>query len=164
MCKIKLYFTVLLFFFYLKKKLQNMAAQLLWRYLTREEIIALNRETDGRGIIMNESNLQNAVTLPGFGFGGHDANPTVEEKVFVLARAISQGHPFQDGNKRTATNAVRLFLRHNDLMFQEREEQPTLQQLVNRLVDENPISKRDFINAIQNRIGPFIMKLLNNQE
>lgn len=141
-----------------------MAAPRVWRYLTRQEIIDLNRQTDGGGRVLNEGNLDAAVRRPSEGFYGRDTFPTAAEKVYAIVEAISQGHPFQNGNKRTATNAVRLFLGHNNLMFQEIPGQPTLIELTNSLADARPMSKRDFVAAITPRIVPLVMKLIDDKE
>jgi death on curing protein len=44
-------------------------------------------------------------------FGGHDPHPDPFEKAAMLLRGITQGHPFNDGNKRTGFLMAAYYLR-----------------------------------------------------
>ncbi|HLA45582.1 MAG TPA: type II toxin-antitoxin system death-on-curing family toxin, partial [Aggregatilineales bacterium] len=44
---------------------------------------------------------------------GSDAYPSIFEKAAALLDSLSRNHPFVDGNKRTATAALILFLDEN---------------------------------------------------
>ena len=56
----------------------------------------------GRGGPVREQGLVEQVVGAAFqGFGGHDPHPGPFDKAAMLLRGITQGHPFEDGNKRT---------------------------------------------------------------
>lgn len=53
-------------------------------------------------------------------YGGSDPHPTVFDKAGMLLRGITQGHPFNDGNKRTGFLIAAYFLELSDYPFPER--------------------------------------------
>lgn len=87
------------------------------RYPTRSDIAALHDkvllEGGGERGILFEGNLEFAV-----------ARMRLPKGVFTSAahpmRDLLVGHPFLDGNKRTATSSVALFLRMNGYAFRIR--------------------------------------------
>jgi len=86
-------------------------------YLTKEEIQNINkkymRESNETHHITSEGNLEEAINGPKKYFMGHELNATIGEKVFVIANSIARGHAFGEGNKRTATECVEIFLKKN---------------------------------------------------
>jgi len=88
---------------------------------SREDIIEINHEMISRygGDFLGEDNLifsgsldwvLDAIQYPIF---GKELYPTSVEKAAQLGWIICEGHIFHDGNKRTGTMAVLLFLRSN---------------------------------------------------
>ena len=67
--------------------------------------------------VLNRHMLESALARPHASFGGVELFPTLFQKVAALAHAIATGHPFVDGNKRTAAvaAAVLLYLNGYDL-------------------------------------------------
>lgn len=54
---------------------------------------------------------------------GEDAYPTIADKAAAYAFFITAGHPFNDGNKRTAVLAMDLFLDLNGYQLQQSDEE-----------------------------------------
>jgi|SRR3989344_1096264 len=57
--------------------------------------------------------VESALARPQAGFGGYDAYPTLFEKAAVLLRGIIKNHGFVDGNKRTGTAVMSIFIKLN---------------------------------------------------
>src|SRR5262245_29981484 len=57
------------------------------------------------------------------GFGGVDPHPSPFEKAAMLLRGITQGHPFNDGNKRTGFLLAAYYLELVGIEFPERLEE-----------------------------------------
>lgn len=83
-----------------------------YTYLTENEITQINRAAGGTTTI-NAGGLTAAAAGPAMGFGGQDLRPTLVEKAATLIIELSQGHPFNDANKRTATEALDQFIKKN---------------------------------------------------
>lgn len=67
--------------------------------------------------------MHSAVQRPHSGFGDVELFRTVYEKAAALAHGITTGHPFVDGNKRTALLAAAATLRINGLDLEATEEE-----------------------------------------
>ena len=84
------------------------------RYLTLAEIVDLHlliaKATGGSSGIRDLGILESAVAQPKATFDGNDLYASLPEKAAVLCFSIVQGHPFVDGNKRTAHAAMATFL------------------------------------------------------
>lgn len=119
----------------------------MWEYLTEEMIKTINKSYVGVVVIVKASALKEAVDAPQSSFGGHVIYPDAEGKVYALARAIAQAHPFKDGNKRTATEASLKFLEMNNKGVNDKN---TLIELVGRLADEDPIDQEEFEEELRN--------------
>ena len=80
--------------------------------ITKEEIIELNRkiveEFGGSIGLQNKSNLD-------FVLAKVRNSKNVFRKAAELMHGINQGHPFLDGNKRTAFEAAKIFLLANGI-------------------------------------------------
>jgi death-on-curing protein len=63
--------------------------------------------------IVNAPGLLTALTTPFQGAFGQDAFPSLTDKAAALVFLLIANHPFRDGNKRIAGDALRLFLRRN---------------------------------------------------
>lgn len=79
-------------------------------YLSEAEITQINRSVGGVTTI-NAGGLTAAAQGPAAGFAGVDLRPTLADKAATLIIEISQGHPFNDANKRTATEALDQFIK-----------------------------------------------------
>jgi death on curing protein len=84
------------------------------RYLNVVELIIINEEIIGKESQLRDVDLlESAVLRPMSSAFGQDAYPTVIDKAAALFHSLSRNHAFVDGNKRTSTVAMILFLRLN---------------------------------------------------
>lgn len=72
------------------------------------------QEHGGEGGFLNEAHLEAALARPRTTYG-YLPDTTLEELAAALAVGIAKGHPFVDGNKRTACVVSLLFLRLNGI-------------------------------------------------
>jgi death on curing protein len=86
-------------------------------YLDHVEILAIHLdvlnpgELDG---VLHSQYIDSAVARPQLVLFGEEQHPTVWEKAACLLHSLARiGHPFQDGNHRTAARAAVTFLRLN---------------------------------------------------
>ncbi len=90
--------------------------------LTIEEILYLHQKllnvTGGMPGLRDLGLLESAVYGALQSFGSEDAYPTPEERAARLAFAITQNHPFSDGNKRTGMLVMLMTLRLNHVKLQ----------------------------------------------
>lgn len=88
-------------------------------WLSRELILAIHDEQlaehGGATGLRDAGLLDSALSRPLNRVGY--ADPDIAELAAVSALAITQNHPFVDGNKRTAFVALELFLRLNGCLF-----------------------------------------------
>ena len=86
------------------------------RLLTVDEILRCH-PFGAKATIINRACLQEA-TIEGtgsfFSFGGQPIVQSMEEHTAKLIIALGQGHPFNDGNKRTTLRATLFFLKKNN--------------------------------------------------
>lgn len=54
--------------------------------------------------------LESALNNPRQTFDGHELYPTLTKKAAILYYSLIKNHPFENGNKRTATAALLVFL------------------------------------------------------
>lgn len=86
------------------------------RYLTAAELYTINEEVVGhRPQVRDRHLLRSAMLRPMTNVFGQDAYPTLMDKAAALLHSLAAHHLFADGNKRTATRAVTLFLQENGL-------------------------------------------------
>jgi death-on-curing protein len=57
--------------------------------------------------------VESAIARPQAAFGGYDAYPTLFEKAAVLMQGLIKNHGFVDGNKRTGTAVMSIFIKLN---------------------------------------------------
>lgn len=80
--------------------------------------------------IVNSSGLLSALTTPFQAAFGQESFPELNDKAAALIFLLIANHPFRDGNKRIATEAMRLFLARNGQELQaDEDELRTLTQL-----------------------------------
>lgn len=86
-------------------------------YLTAEDILRIHSavvdETGGSHGIRDLGALSTLEALPQLRSFGKEMYPGIFLKAAVYARNIIGGHPFVDGNKRTAMAAADVFLQMN---------------------------------------------------
>ena len=70
--------------------------------------------------VRDEGLLESALAQPFQTFGGKELYATVAQKAARYAHGIASNHPFADGNKRTATAIMGVFLRMNGCRFKPR--------------------------------------------
>ncbi|MGH2584122.1 MAG: type II toxin-antitoxin system death-on-curing family toxin [Dehalococcoidia bacterium] len=63
------------------------------------------------GPVREEGLVENAIGAAFQTFGGYDPHPDPFDKAAMLLRGITQGHPFNDGNKRTGFLVAAYYLR-----------------------------------------------------
>ncbi|NTU83403.1 MAG: type II toxin-antitoxin system death-on-curing family toxin [Chloroflexales bacterium] len=81
--------------------------------------------------IVNAPGLLSALSTPFQAAFGHEAFPELFDKAAALVFLLIANHPFRDGNKRIAGEALRLFLARNGLALQAGEaDMRTLTRLV----------------------------------
>ena len=90
--------------------------------LTVSEILRLHQKlldaTGGLSGTRDLGLLESAVYSANQVFGGEEAYPTVEQRAARLAYAITQNHPFVDGNKRIGMLVMLMTLRLNHVQIQ----------------------------------------------
>ena len=87
---------------------------------TFEEIVEINKGTEN-GRLLKETSLVHVVSrLEALRLSG-DRKKDIIKAVAILWIEIIEGHPFLDGNKRTATESVKIFLSLNDFKLKTPE-------------------------------------------
>ena len=90
--------------------------------LTVSEILRLQQKlldaTGGLSGTRDLGLLESAVYSANQVFGEEEAYPTVEQRAARLAYAITQNHPFVDGNKRIGMLVMLMTLRLNHVQIQ----------------------------------------------
>ena len=90
--------------------------------LTVSEILRLHQKlldaTGGLSGTRDLGLLESAVYSANQVFGEEEAYPTVEQRAARLAYAITQNHPFVDGNKRIGAFALLIFLDVNGVAME----------------------------------------------
>lgn len=118
-----------------------------WNLLSRAELLHINEKVmaeEGEvSAVLKEDALAEAVESPAF-----DYAETLADAVYVLAVAISQRHPFENGNKRTASKAVKKFLKRNGRIPTEGQMEG-IADLIGGLADDDPMEKEDFITELE---------------
>lgn len=85
------------------------------RYLNVYEMIIINEELIGKTSQLRDVDLLEAAVLrPSASAFGEDAYPTIVDKAAAMFHSLSRNHAFVDGNKRTSTIALIMFLRLNN--------------------------------------------------
>jgi death on curing protein len=83
-------------------------------YLNIVQLIIINEQLVGeRSRLRDVDLLEAAVLRPQTSAFGEDAYPRMIDKAAALFHSLARNHAFVDGNKRTATIAMILFLRKN---------------------------------------------------
>lgn len=84
------------------------------RYLTASELYNINVEIlDGDTLVRDLHLLTSAARRPMITLFGQEQFPTLIDKAAALLHSLAYHHLFMDGNKRTALQAVTIFLNLN---------------------------------------------------
>ncbi len=88
------------------------------RYLSAADIYVINEEIVGhRPQVRDRRLLRSATDRPLIKIFGEEQFPTIIDKAAALLHSIAYHHLFGDGNKRTAQQALILFLEANGYTF-----------------------------------------------
>lgn len=91
------------------------------RRLSKRQILLLHGEMIGNfgGMdgLRDDGTLDSAAQIPFQTYDGHELFPSLMDKAARLGYGILQGHPFLDGNKRTGTHAMLVFLAINGILL-----------------------------------------------
>lgn len=86
-------------------------------YLTLDDILAIRDQIAAAYAdqfeVMSPNGLMSALAAPQRSAFGAEVFLTIPEKAGALVYALIQHHPFWDGNKRIATEALQLFVARN---------------------------------------------------
>ncbi|GLW53805.1 type II toxin-antitoxin system death-on-curing family toxin [Kitasatospora phosalacinea] len=83
-------------------------------HLALDDIVAV---TGDEHLVKDAGVLESALHRPQSAMFGVESYPDVWEKAAALADSLANNHPLHDRNKRTAYEAVLLFLHFNDEPF-----------------------------------------------
>lgn len=136
-----------------------------FRYLTPEEVLAIHDYIMGftkkdapkeEGGVRSKHDLLSALNECRQTFGGEDLYPDLWSKAAVLMRSMIQNHPFHNGNKRTATACVDVFLQYNyyELAFPWRRLEDLTIKIASSKITVNKIAKTLRKNSVYNPVGP----------
>jgi len=97
------------------------------KYLTKHLALAIHHDLiesfGGQHGLLDEGRLEAALELPKSGFGNSERFPTLAAKAAAYLVGVAKGHPFADGNKRTAFALADTFLRLNGLELRLSDEE-----------------------------------------
>jgi len=109
------------------------------RYLTAEEVILIHERIlekfGGAGGLRDWNLLDSAVQRPRAAFSGKDLYPDLFTKAAALGHSLVLNHPFVDGNKRTAWEAMHTFIEENG--YSLRAEPNEIVELMLRIEDKS---------------------------
>jgi len=123
------------------------------KILSKRQILMLHEELikifGGLHGIRDENLLDSALLTPFQTFDIQDLYPSIIEKAARLGYGIVKNHPFLDGNKRTGTHAMLMFLAINNFNVEYMDE-----ELINIIysVADNSLSYADFVNWLSSHI------------
>jgi len=109
------------------------------RYLAPEEVLLIHERIldkfGGAGGLRDWGLLDSAVNRPRAAFEGKDLYPDLFTKAAVLGHSLVLNHPFVDGNKRTAWEAMHTFIEENGYSLQAKHDE--IVELMLRIEDKS---------------------------
>ncbi len=96
--------------------------------------------------------LDSALNNPRQAFGGNDFYPTLTRKAAILYYSLIKNHPFKNGNKRTATVTLLVFLHINNswLRGKTKKMEDYLVELARRVANSKGSAEmEDFLSEIE---------------
>ena len=103
--------------------------------LSKEQVITIHEqliaETGGISGLRDEGILESALYAPFQTFGNVEPYPSLQQKAARLGFGLIMDHPFIDGNKRTGTHTMLVFLALNniELEYTQQELSETIMQI-----------------------------------
>lgn len=97
------------------------------KVLTKQQVIKLHEhliiETGGSSGIRDDGLLESALAVPFQSFDNNDLYPSIQQKAARLGFGLIKNHPFIDGNKRSGTHVMLIFLAINgvELSYTQQE-------------------------------------------
>lgn len=88
------------------------------RYLTADDVMALNEAEAGPDLLADFGLMESAVLRPQTSVLGSDAYPDIHSKAAALLYSLARNHAFIDGNKRTAALATDVFFALNGYVLE----------------------------------------------
>ncbi|HID55731.1 TPA: type II toxin-antitoxin system death-on-curing family toxin [Candidatus Poribacteria bacterium] len=109
------------------------------RYLAPDEVLLIHERIldkfGGAGGLRDWGLLDSAVNRPRAAFEGKDLYPDLFTKAAALGHSLALNHPFVDGNKRTAWEAMHTFIEENGYSLQAEHEE--IVELMLRIEDKS---------------------------
>jgi len=109
------------------------------RYLTTDEVVLIHERIlskfGGAGGIRDWGLLDSAVSRPRATFANRELYPDLFSKAAALGHSLVLNHPFVDGNKRTAWEAMKRFLGENGVRLRAGTEE--IVELMLRIEDKS---------------------------
>ena len=118
---------------------------LMVKYLTIADVIEANLEAGSDGKFINKGNLE-------FTLYNVENRKTIVKKAAELLFGIASGHPFVDGNKRTAFITMIIFLRINGKVLKHNAASQLLLERLLYEVANNMISKESLAKVLKELI------------
>lgn len=115
--------------------------------LTEKQILMLHNElfkaTGGSDGIRDVDLLSSAINAPFQQFGNTELFPTIQQKAARLGYGLIKNHPFVDGNKRTGTHTMLVFLEINgiSLEYTQKELYTMVLEIASGILDTEEITK-----------------------
>lgn len=115
--------------------------------LTEKQILMLHNElfkaTGGSDGIRDADLLSSAINAPFQQFGNTELFPTIQQKAARLGYGLIKNHPFVDGNKRTGTHTMLVFLEINgiSLEYTQKELYTMVLDIASGILDTEEITK-----------------------
>ena len=95
--------------------------------LTKKQLLRLHSqliaETGGVDGLRDEGMLESAMNAPFQSFAGEEVYLSLQQKAARLCFGLVKNHPFIDGNKRTGTHAMLVFLALNGIELDYTQEE-----------------------------------------
>ena len=126
-------------------------------YLTADQVLALHEKaltigvSGGKGL-RSEHLLFSAAYQPQQTFGGEDLYPSIAEKAAAYGFSIAENQPFIDGNKRTASLCMTVFLDLNGYVLHEGGEEELAAMLED--LGKGIIERDEFTGWVVNHTRP----------
>lgn len=109
------------------------------RYLTTDEVMLIHErileKSEGAGGIIEWKLLASAVKRPQASFDKNDLYSNLFVKAAALGHSLVLNHPFIDGNKRTAWEAMHTFIEENGFMLKVKPDE--IVELMLRVEDKS---------------------------
>lgn len=133
----------------IKKKISVTAGELSEALLgLKENLVKQGTATDIFGQKKGDGGTESIVRNIFQSYAGKDLYPTLEEKAANLLYFIAKGHPFLDGNKRSAAFSFIWFLQKSGILASSEMTPEALTALTLLVAESNPKDKEKIIGLI----------------